>query len=93
MTQIEFIRRELYQQGHISRNYCLRHYITRLTSRINDLKREGWAFKTERYNGDYVYHVTHNPEVYTPAEEAEMKQACEDYETTPQLEMAIMGGK
>ena len=93
LTQKEFIKKVLYERGEISRNFCLKLYITRLTSRINDLKNEGWEFQPERRNGDYVYIVKHNPEVYTRNEELEMEKAMEEYETTPQLELAIMKGK
>jgi hypothetical protein len=55
MTQIDFIMDKLKQDGEISRNYCLRNYISRLGARINDLKKIGFEFETENRDGDYVY--------------------------------------
>lgn len=46
---------KLKQDGEISRNYCLRNYISRLGARINDLKKMGFEFETENRDGDYVY--------------------------------------
>lgn len=45
----------LKDKGEISRNQCLRNYISRLGARIKDLQKEGMQFETERRDGDYVY--------------------------------------
>lgn len=47
MTQLDFIKVRLQETGEISRNDCLRQYVSRLGARINDLKRLGWQFDTE----------------------------------------------
>lgn len=47
MSQLEFIKVRLQETGEISRNDCLRQYVSRLGARINDLKRLGWQFDTE----------------------------------------------
>ena len=54
-TQMQFVIDTLQTKGEISRNECLRNYFSRLGARINDLKRMGWQFETEKRNGDYVY--------------------------------------
>lgn len=73
MTQKEWVIKQLNEKSYISRNECLRHYITRLSAIILQLKKEGWVFKAEYksyYNKiwktkerDYVYHVIHNPNI------------------------------
>lgn len=54
-TQVEFVVRTLLSTGEISRNFCLRNYISRLGAIMNNLKKVGWDFTTERRGGDYVY--------------------------------------
>ena len=61
-TQIEWIRNTLTDYKKISRNECLRRYITRLGARIVDLKNEGMDItgKWETYSDgskDYVYYL------------------------------------
>ena len=61
-TQIEWIRNTLTDYKKISRNECLRRYITRLGARIVDLKNEGMDIKGgwETYSDgskDYVYYL------------------------------------
>jgi len=61
-THIQVISGLLERDGRISRNQCLSMYISRLASRIDDLERAGWVFRTERaINGDYVYHLVSKP--------------------------------
>lgn len=48
MTQREFVEMNLRKNGYIDRNFCLQHYITRLTSIIDLLMKDGWTFETER---------------------------------------------
>ena len=60
-TQLQQIRSQLLRNGEVSRNWALRNYISRLASRINDLKNEGMEFeKPEKRNGDYVYKLKIN---------------------------------
>lgn len=47
MSQLDFIKVRLQETGEISRNECLRNYVSRLGARINDLKHLGWKFETE----------------------------------------------
>lgn len=56
-TQLSFIKDCLLSNGEISRNQCLKHYISRLGSRIFDLRKIGWKFITERRGNDYVYKI------------------------------------
>lgn len=60
-TQVLWVKSQLNIEGEISRNTCLRNYISRLGAIIHKLKDEGYEFKTERRGGDYVYIMTHNP--------------------------------
>ena len=61
MTQLEKIREQLLKNGRISRNFCLRNYISRLGARIIDLKKEGFEFNAHNEGGDYVYEVVKMP--------------------------------
>lgn len=63
---MSFIKKHLEQDGYISRNHCLKNYISRLGARIDDLKKEGWEFRPETVktaNGgkDFVYYVKSKP--------------------------------
>lgn len=54
-SQLQWIKDRLVVYGEISRNECLKNYISRLGARISDLKRMGFRFETERRGGDYIY--------------------------------------
>lgn len=56
--QVERIKTRLKQVGYVTRNQCLKNYISRLAAIIHILKEEGWQFKTEKVKGDYKYTVT-----------------------------------
>ena len=56
-TQKEFVKDVLLSKGYITRNECLRNYISRLGAIIHTLKSEGWDFK-----GEYV--KTKNGNIY-----------------------------
>ncbi len=60
-TQKQRIIGRLKEFGQISRNECLRVYITRLASIISDLRQDGWEFSTKTLGGDYIYKVTKYP--------------------------------
>lgn len=60
-TQKERVVGQLQKNGYITRNQCLRVYITRLSAIILDLRNEGWDFKAEDDKGDYKYTVTKKP--------------------------------
>lgn len=65
ISQKTFVRNCLLDRGFISRNYCLRRYISRLSAIIFDLKLEGMEFITERVeiktqqgiSNDFIYHL------------------------------------
>ena len=60
-SQKDIVKDQLKLTGEVSRNWCLQHYITRLSAIIYDLKREGWEFKEgfikTEHGKDYVYKV------------------------------------
>jgi hypothetical protein len=56
-TQLERIRGRLHERGHVTRNECLRYFITRCAARIADLEKQGYVFRTEDTGRDYVYHL------------------------------------
>ena len=67
MTQLETIKELLIKNGKISRNQCLRDFIScRLSAYILDLKHEGWEFNAHNEGGDYVYEVVKRPELFMP---------------------------
>jgi hypothetical protein len=64
MTQREFVINRLQEKGEITRNECLKHFISRLSAIIYDLKQEGWECDTyyrpitkdgKKIGEDYVY--------------------------------------
>lgn len=54
-TQEQIVKDRIDEAGEVSRNWCLRHFITRLAAIISNLKAQGYIFETERREGDYVY--------------------------------------
>lgn len=62
-TQLERVINKLNRDGFITRNECLRVYISRLGALINKLKVAGWEFEEGEYtdNGDYIYRVKESP--------------------------------
>jgi len=50
----------------VSRNWCLRQFITRLGSRIYDLRKEGWKLYAHNSGGDYIYQVLSKPDLKPP---------------------------
>lgn len=72
-TQEQIVIRELMERGCISRNWCLRNYISRLGAIICDLNKAGWELSgqyvpNEHGGKDYVYTL-----VKTPLERIEYK--------------------
>jgi hypothetical protein len=61
-SQLTWIKEQLLKHGEISRNTCLRNYISRLSARILDLEKDGWVFTTEKRGGDFVYKAAFIPE-------------------------------
>lgn len=61
-TQKQRVIKKLLRDGYITRNECLRVYISRLGALIESLKHEGFEF-TAKYdeNNDYVYTMVKSP--------------------------------
>lgn len=61
MSQVEFVKKRLEANGKVSRNECLRNYISRLGAIIYTLRREGYELEGKYVNTqngrDYVYYV------------------------------------
>jgi hypothetical protein len=57
----------LIKTGKITRNQCLRMYISRLSAIIFELKERGWVFKSgyvkTAYGKDYAYYLVSRPKV------------------------------
>jgi len=71
LTQRQWVENQLHENGYITRNQCLRNYISRLGAIIADFKKDGWEFeahyidvKTPFGTGkDYKYRATYIPEI------------------------------
>ena len=61
LSQKNRIIRKLKADGFVTRNECLKVYISRLGAIICDLSKEGWIFHAYNKDGDYVYEVVENP--------------------------------
>ena len=59
--QIDIVKEQLALHGEISRNWCLRNYISRLSSIIQKLEEQGYTFNPHSRDGDYVYSLTTRP--------------------------------
>jgi Helix-turn-helix domain len=59
--QVDIIADILERDGRITRNACLRMYISRLAARIADLEDDGWKFETKKVGNDYEYRVIERP--------------------------------
>ena len=62
-SQKDRVLKRLRETGKISRNECLRNYISRLSAIMLDLKNEGVDFEAKDVDGDYVYFLKDKPEV------------------------------
>lgn len=60
-TQRQRVIKKLLKDGFITRNECLRVYISRLSAIIQVLEVEGWEFEAKDKEGDYVYKVLKCP--------------------------------
>ncbi len=56
-TQLTRVKMKLKRDGFITRNECIRNYITRLSAIILILRNQGWDFKTSDIKGDYKYEL------------------------------------
>ena len=57
------VKKQLEQNGYISRNWALRNYISRLSAIILNLKKQGYSFKAKNQNGDWLYYLKATPEI------------------------------
>lgn len=64
-TQEKWVEQQLAANGEITRNQCLRNYISRLSAIIQDLEEAGFVFAPFRRDGDYVYKLVHGPDRVT----------------------------
>jgi hypothetical protein len=64
MTQKQRILNQLKTKGYITRNQCLKNFISRLGARIKDLKNEGYIIEGKniktQYGEDYIYYLVDN---------------------------------
>ena len=60
-TQKERVIDKLLRDGFVTRNECLRNYISRLSAIIQDLEEEGFEFKPYDFHGDYRYDMIKCP--------------------------------
>ena len=81
-TQANLVKRILREKGEITRNFCLRNYISRLGAIVCDLKKEGWNIEGEfvKANGgkDYVYKLVKAP--YIPKLVYDPERNCMVYQ-------------
>ena len=54
-SQKEFVKQELVKNGFITRNKCLRNYVSRLSAIIFLLKEEGFEFETKFVENTTAY--------------------------------------
>lgn len=71
-AQIHWVSMKLREDGFISRNDCLKNYISRLGAIVNQLIIDGWKFEKQsegvfqprwgkNVDGDYVYYLISAP--------------------------------
>lgn len=60
-SQKDRVLKQLRTNGQISRNECLRNFITRLSAYILDFRKEGMEIEAEYKNGDYIYKLLDKP--------------------------------
>lgn len=69
--QKDWIKTQLRTHGYITRNQCLKNYISRLAMHIDQLKKMGWEFETKRIKvttpmgwtgSDFRYTLVNDPE-------------------------------
>jgi hypothetical protein len=63
LSQKEKIRMKLEMEGYISRNYCVRTFLSyRLGARILELRQEGYDIEGKEEDGDFIYRLKVKPE-------------------------------
>ena len=61
-TQEKWVIEQLLASREVTRNQCLRNYISRLSAIIQDLEEAGWQFTAHRRDGDFVYKLVMAPD-------------------------------
>lgn len=56
-----FIINYLIKHGTITRNFCIKNYISRLGSYVCKLNKGSWKIKGQNFKGDYQYVVLKYP--------------------------------
>lgn len=60
-SQIDIVKRELQEKGYITRNWCLKNYISRLGAIVHRLKEDGMLiegrYEKYEYGKDFVYYL------------------------------------
>lgn len=57
-SQNRWVAEQLKEKGFVTRNEALKCHITRLASRINDLKKVGFSLEGKHEGKDYVYYTS-----------------------------------
>ncbi len=70
-SQKEYVIKRLMEDGQISRNHCLSHYISRLGAIIHDLKKDGFEI-----SGDYEKAGNGKDFVYRLLNAEQLKSQC-----------------
>lgn len=74
-TQSQWVKEQLEEHGFITRNECLKKYISRLGAIICELKKEGYMFTSEfqttPYGKDFIYTLISKPEAWKPQSQIE----------------------
>jgi hypothetical protein len=61
LSQRKWVEEQLKENGEITRNQCLKNYISRLGAIICDMKADGWKIEPTRRGSDYVYTLVDTP--------------------------------
>jgi 23S rRNA U2552 (ribose-2'-O)-methylase RlmE/FtsJ len=56
-SQKLWIKTQLEEKGMVSRNQCLRRYISRAAARLQELREEGMNIVGKKVKEDYVYYL------------------------------------
>jgi len=65
-TQLSWVKSQLRENGEITRNTALQHYVSRLSALIQRLEGEGYEFEAFGRDSDYVYRVKTAPKKMVP---------------------------
>ena len=64
-TQLELVKKQLLENGQVSRNWCLQNFVSRLSAIVCNLQEEGFelegAYVKTDHGRDYVYKLKSSP--------------------------------